>query len=59
MTEIRDLTPPRDTSRTVDLRDFGFVGRVSDEALAEIKRQERRRARALVTAHLFIFGDAR
>lgn len=58
MTEIRDLTPPRDTSRTVDLRDFGFVGRVSDEALAEIKRQERRQARALATAHLFIFGDA-
>lgn len=59
MTEIRDLTPPRDTSRTVDLREFGFDGRVSDEALTEIKRQERRRARALATAHLFIFGDAR
>jgi hypothetical protein len=56
--EPRDLTPARvadDDSRRVDLRDLGFVGFVSNEALAEIDRNETRASRAVTTAATFAF----
>lgn len=42
-------------SRRINLADLGFVGRVSDEARAEIEANERRAARVLTTAHRFLF----
>lgn len=42
--------------RCINLRDLGFVGRVSDEARAEIRANERRAQRVLTTAHLYWFG---
>ena len=54
-----DLIPKTDPARVVDLREFGFVGRVSDEALAEIRRIEARQARALTMAHLYVFGEVK
>lgn len=44
--DVEMRSGPTDRRRTVDLRDMGFEGRVSDEALAEIDAAERRRARA-------------
>lgn len=41
--------------RGIDLADLGFVYRVSDEARAEIAANERRAARVLTTAHLYLF----
>jgi hypothetical protein len=45
------------TGRRINLADLGFRYRVSDEALAEIAAAERRQARVLTTAHLFVFKD--
>lgn len=46
-----DLSPPRlPDDRSVDLHDLGFVGRVSDEALAEIDAAERRAGQVIQTA---------
>jgi hypothetical protein len=42
--------------RRIDLRELGFVGYVSDEALAEIAANERRAARVITTAHRYLFG---
>lgn len=42
--------------RVINLRDLGFVYRVSDEARAEIEANERRAMRVLTTAHLYWFG---
>jgi hypothetical protein len=42
--------------RHLNLADVGFCGRVSDEARAEIRANERRAARVLQTAHLYWFG---
>ena len=42
--------------RRINLRDLGFVGRVSDEARAEIEANERRAQRVISTAHLYWFG---
>lgn len=44
---------------SIDLRELGFVGRVSDEARAEILANERRARRVLSTAHLYWFGVRR
>jgi hypothetical protein len=41
---------------TINLRDLGFVGRVSEAARAEIKANARRAQRVLTTAHLYWFG---
>jgi hypothetical protein len=41
--------------RIINLRDLGFVYRVSDEARAEIEATERRADHVLQTAHLFWF----
>lgn len=54
----RDLTPGRvsdEDTRRVDLRDLGFVGFVSNEALAEIDRNETRASRVVTTAATFAF----
>lgn len=48
--------PPIDESRYINLRDLGFVGRVSDAARAEIRANERRAQRVLSTAHWYWFG---
>jgi hypothetical protein len=40
----------------INLRDLGFVYRVSDEALAEIRANERRAMLVLTTAHRYWFG---
>lgn len=56
--EFQDLTPARehiDNSREVNLRDLGFVGRVSDEALEEIRRNESRANLVVRTAATFAF----
>lgn len=56
--ELHDLTPRRiscDDDRCVDLHDLGFVGHVSDEALAEIDRNEARASRVVTTAAMFAF----
>lgn len=45
----------RRPERSINLRELGFVGRVSDEALAQIETNERRAARVLQTAHLWWF----
>lgn len=54
-----DLTPTRvsdDASRRVNLREeFGFVGFVSQPALAEIARNETRAGRVVTTAATFAF----
>lgn len=50
------LGPVVPTPRTVNLRDLGFVGAVSDEARQEIRAAEVRARRVLATAHLFRFG---
>jgi hypothetical protein len=42
--------------RTLDLRELGFEGRVSDEARAEIAALERRAQRVLSTAYRYWFG---
>ena len=39
----------------INLADLGFVYRVSDQARAEIDANERRPARALQTAHQYLF----
>lgn len=52
------LTPPRisdDRSRAVDLRKYGFVGIVSGEALAAIRRSETRAHLVVTTAAKFAF----
>ena len=58
-TDIADLTPPRisdDKSRRVNLREeFGFVGYVTGDALAEIARNESRACRVVTTAATFAF----
>lgn len=46
----------RAAARTVNLRDLGFVGGVSEDARAEIDAAERRAAMVLQTAHLYLFG---
>jgi hypothetical protein len=54
--EVRDLAPPRisdDRSRGIDLRNVGFVGFVSSEALAEIQRAETRASLVVTTAATF------
>jgi hypothetical protein len=57
--EVWDLTPTRvsdDASRRVNLREeFGFVGFVSQPALAEIARNETRAGRVVTTAATFAF----
>lgn len=56
--EVRDLTPSRiseDSTRGVNLRDLGFVGFVSDRALAEIQRNETRASLVVTTAATFAF----
>lgn len=55
--DIRDLTPnlTKDASRSVNLRDLGFVGYVSTRALAEIERNETRASRVVTTAARFAF----
>ncbi len=45
----------RTERRVVNLADLGFVGRVSDEARAEIEANARRAARVLQTAHRYWF----
>jgi hypothetical protein len=53
---VLNLGPrPLPESRRINLRDLGFVGRVSDEARAQIEANERRAARVLITAHLYLF----
>lgn len=47
---------PIDDCARLDLRDIGFVYRVSDAARAEIAASERRAQRVLSTAHLYWFG---
>jgi hypothetical protein len=57
--EVLDLTPSRisdDEGLRVNLREeFGFVGLVSDPALAEIARNENRACRVVMTAATFAF----
>lgn len=57
MNELRELQigGPRKPARRIDLRDFGFVYRVSPEARAEIEANERRAALVISTAHRFWF----
>ena len=50
------LGGPRSAPRSINLRDLGFVGTVSEEAREEIRRAERRAARVLTTSHLYTFG---
>jgi hypothetical protein len=44
---MKDLTPRTDGTgvQTINLRELGFVGRVSDKALAEIEAMEREQRR--------------
>lgn len=49
------LGPAMPPARTVNLRALGFVGRVSDEARAEIERNARRALRVLETADRYWF----
>lgn len=55
--QMRELilggVPP--TAPRINLRDLGFVYRVSDEALAAIRRNEDRAAMVLKTADQFLF----
>ena len=56
--EMRDLAPSRpldDQSRRVDLREIGFEGRVSGDALDEIRRDESRANLVVRTAATFAF----
>ncbi len=56
--EFQDLTPAReqvDDSRRVDLSELGFVGRVSGDALEEIRRNESRANLVVRTAATFAF----
>ena len=56
--EFQDLTPTRertDDSRQINLRDLGFIGRVSDDALEEIRRNESRANLVVRTAATFAF----
>lgn len=56
--DVLDLTPGtlfQDAQKGVDLRRFGFSGFVSQEALAELRRQEERASRVLTTAATFAF----
>ncbi len=46
----------REPRRKIDLREFGFVGRVSEKALAEIEANRRRAEKVVTTAHFFLFG---
>ncbi len=57
MRELR-IGPPTKPPRAINLRDLGFQYRVSDAALAEIAAADRRAARVISTAHLFLFGRA-
>ncbi len=41
--------------RIINLADLGFRYRVSDAARAEIEACERRAAKVITTAHLFLF----
>ena len=45
----------REPRRKIDLREFGFVGRVSEKALAEIEANRRRAEKVVTTAHFFLF----
>lgn len=55
---LRVLTLGGVTNRppTINLRDLGFVGSVSEEARAEIRANERRALLVLTTAHRYWFG---
>ena len=57
MTELREIKIGGDRPRppTVNLRDFGFVYRVSPQALAEIEAAERRAALVITTANRYWF----
>lgn len=52
-------SPDEGCGEPINLRDLGFVGTVSDEALAEIAANERRASRVLSTAHLYWFRGLR
>lgn len=56
--ESRDMVlVPREPSRkAIDLRQFGFSGHVSDEAMAELRAADRRARLVLATAHQHWFG---
>ena len=55
-TELRELLLGGHARMTgVNLRDLGFIGRVSDEARAEIAANERRALNVITTAHLYWF----
>lgn len=58
MKELR-IGPEVPASQRINLRDLGFVGYVSDKALAEIRANERRQQLVLTTAHLYLFGSPR
>lgn len=55
--EIRDLTPTglTDDGRLINLRDLGFVGYVTEPALARIERNEARANLVVTTAVKFAF----
>lgn len=52
---FKDLTPKADRTKvqTINLRELGFVGRVSEEALRRIEANERQAARCLTDTTLF------
>ncbi len=49
------IGPVRLQSREIDLREFGFIGTVSDEAIAEIRELDRRAAQVIATSDRFWF----
>lgn len=53
---VLKIGPPRPEPKSLDLREIGWTYRVSDEARAQIKADERRARRVLETAHLYWFG---
>lgn len=53
MTELAQR--PHAATKPINLRELGFVYRVSPQALAEIERVERRAAMVITTAHLYLF----
>lgn len=54
---VRELTPQRKSAkrRPVDLRTLGFEGFVSQGALDQIRRAEKRASRVVTTATTFAF----